>query len=320
KMEYNDLSALVEITPANIVLDREIIQSIRENVLDMYSQDKIDKISLEVKELIELGNVKMVDLMYKESNDHLSNLKSLPKILGDKIKDIENKALLDVKLVTDELRLLKKEVETTLVILKEQVMNPMMNKRRDNFFETVSSPIIDKVLDEISQEKNYDKVDFSLFFLSDKDMVSFRLFSSSKKEIETYAELVIRNFAEIERAKIIEIEKIAQDEYILQLREKSLQSELNQINLNYGTNIEFNTGTSALRQGANDEQILSMWSEMAQREVINKQNREESKEIDKEEIKETNIFVRLEIELESIELKNGLFVFFERHGINFREI
>ncbi|MGL4897714.1 MAG: hypothetical protein ACRC31_04705, partial [Cetobacterium sp.] len=240
-MEYNDLSALVEITPVNIVLDREIIQSIRENVLEMYSQDKIDKISLEVKELIELGNVKMVDLMYKKSNDHLSNLKSLPKILGDKIKDIENKALLDVKLVTDELRLLKKEVETTLVIIKEQVMNPMMNTRRDNFFETVSSPIIDKVLDEISQEKINEKVDFSLFRLSDKDMVSFRLFSSSRKEIENYAELVVRQFAEIERAKIIEIEKIAQDEYILQLREKSLQSELNQINLNYGTNIEFNT-------------------------------------------------------------------------------
>ncbi|MGL4898117.1 MAG: hypothetical protein ACRC31_06810, partial [Cetobacterium sp.] len=126
-------------------------------------------------------------------------------------------------------------------------------------------------------------------------------------------------------AKIIEIEKIAQDEYILQLREKSLQSELNQINLNYGTNIEFNTGTSALRQGATDEQILSMWIEMAKcdlekREVINKQNREDSKEIDKEEIKETNIFVRLEIELESIELKNRLFVFFERHGIKYKEL
>ncbi|MGL4898083.1 MAG: hypothetical protein ACRC31_06635, partial [Cetobacterium sp.] len=116
-------------------------------------------------------------------------------------------------------------------------------------------------------------------------------------------------------AKIIEIEKIAQDEYILQLREKSLQSELNQINLNYGTNIEFNTGTSAIRQGANDNQILSMWVEMASREASKLYNREDIKEI-----KETNIFVRLEIELESIERKNGLFVFFERHGIKFKEI
>lgn len=333
---------LVIITPAKIELDRSVLQFVRSEFLSQYSQEKIDSITKDVDKLIESDNVKIIEEFDKKTNANLKQLKALPKVIGDTIKNIKSKSLEDINSVIEELEFFKREVEETVSTISDKILEPMKCKRREGFYVRVSAPIINKVVDEVSKEEQYKDVDFSLFRivntledgseeigfqLTEEEIKEFRLYSKTRDSIKQKARSIVYKFADQERLKIFEIQEKHREENILQTNERLLSSELERINLKNGTNIKFFTGSTALRQGATVDQVIEMWEKMAFNELDKKKIEQDTKletitedGTKVEDRQEEKIVFRIEFKVISTSQKDGILRFFDKHEIIYKEI